>query len=66
MKLETNKYRRELRHKENKTNEEKAFLEMYNILADISNTLVEESKWHITREQALEEIRKTISRLNYI
>lgn len=66
MTLETSKYRRELRHKENKTNEEKAFLEMHRILAEISNILVEESKWHITREQALEKIRETMNDVNYI
>ena len=66
MKTETMKYIRTLRHKRTKANEEIAFLEMYKILFKICDVLVEESKWHLTSEQAIERIREHMSDLNYI
>lgn len=66
MQKETLKYIINLRKKENKTNEEIAFLEMYKTLFNISEVLVDESKWHLTSKQAIEKIKENLDNINYI
>lgn len=50
-----------LRHKENKTQEDKLLLKYRELLGTISEVLVDESKCHLTQEEALNKIRKYIS-----
>jgi len=49
--------RYKLRHKENKTQEDKLLLKYYEQLFLISEILVEESKQHISPEKAIRDIR---------
>jgi len=55
---------REARLKENKTDAEKLLLHYNTILSYISGTLVDESKCHISKEKALEEIHEAMLKLN--
>jgi len=59
------KYWRQLRHKENKTEEEKLLLKMRETYAFISETLVSYSKSHYDCEESLEEIRKAVGEISY-
>lgn len=50
-----------LRHKKQKTQEETLLLNYRELLSTITEILVDESKSHITKEEALNKIRNVIS-----
>lgn len=50
-----------LRHKEDKTQEEELLLKYHRLLTTISEVLVDESKLHINKEDALNKIRNYMS-----
>lgn len=52
----------QLRHKENKTEVEETLLKYRESLSLICEILVSESKEHISKEKALEEIRNCIQK----
>jgi hypothetical protein len=55
---------RNIRKKENKTDEDKLLLHYYKILGMISLILVDEPKIHIDQNEAIVEIRKEMQKMN--
>lgn len=53
----------DVRHKECKTEEDELLLKHYKILANISEILVSESKWHISSDVAVKRIREVMQEL---
>jgi hypothetical protein len=52
----------DLRHKENKTEVDNVLLNYHNVIAVISEILVDESKSHISSENAVKEIREYMNK----
>ncbi len=52
--------RRHIRKKKEKTEEDEMILDYYYRLATISEILVSNSKWHLTDEEAIQEIRRIL------
>jgi hypothetical protein len=59
------KFWRQLRHKEDKTEEELLLLKMRETYTFISEALVSYSKCHCDSAEALEEIKKALSEISY-
>lgn len=58
------KIRRSLRKKENKTAEDYAILDLIDSISMICECIIDDSKQHLSNEQALEEIWKILEVLN--
>jgi hypothetical protein len=57
------KFWRNLRNKENKTEEEILLLKLKNTIGTISEILVSNSKLHCTDERALQDIKNNINKV---
>ena len=52
---------RQIRNKENKTETEWELLRYYYTFIFVTEILVDESKWHISSEKAIDEIRECLN-----
>lgn len=57
---------RQLRKKENKTKEDEILLEFRDSITIISETLVDNSKMHISDKECIEEIREILTKIENI
>ena len=56
------KLMREIRNKENKSQTEEILLNYQKVIEYISEVLVDETKWHMSSEEAIELIREYMSK----